>query len=101
MPEDVYRVPVVGGAHCTLEGRDNYIYAALDIRIILYYKANNKTNLILLLILGDNVLDNLYLLNNCRIYGDNGGYAVGCCIYIWLLISILDQTIKVDNKKVI
>jgi hypothetical protein len=74
-------MPVVGGAHYILEGRDNYTYTTLNIKIILYCRANSKTSLILLLVLGESALDNLYLLDSCKIYGDDRGHTVGCCIY--------------------
>jgi hypothetical protein len=82
MLEDAYRMPVIEGAYCILEGRGNYTYAILDIRIILYYGTDNKTNLILLLVLGEGALDNLYLLDNYRIHSDDRGHVIGRCIYI-------------------
>jgi hypothetical protein len=81
---------VIGGAYCILEGRDNYIYIILNIRIILYYGINNKINLILLSILKKNILNNLYLLNNCKIYNNDGNHIIKHYIYVWLLVNILN-----------
>jgi hypothetical protein len=90
MPEDIYYMPIIRGAYYILKRRDNYAYAALDIKIILYYRADGKTSLILLSVLGKNALDSLYLLGSRGIYGDNRGHAIEYYIYTWLLISILD-----------
>jgi hypothetical protein len=73
---------IVGEVYYILKKKNNYIYITLNIRIILYYKIDNKTNLILLLILGESALDSLYSLNNCKIYNNNGGHTIKYYIYI-------------------
>jgi hypothetical protein len=77
MPEDAYRIPIIGGTHYTLEGRNNHTYIILNIKIILYYKTDNKTSLILLSILEENALDSLYLLGSRGIHSNNRGHTIG------------------------
>jgi hypothetical protein len=94
-------MPIVGGAYYILEKRGNHVYTALDIRIISCYEADDKTSLVLLSVLGEGTLDNLYPLGSCRICNNNGGYIIKCYICVWLLVSILGQAVEVGSKKVI
>jgi hypothetical protein len=99
--EDAYHILIVEGVYYILEGKGNYTYTVLNIRIMPYCETNSETNLILLSILGEDALDNLYLLDSYGIYGDDRGYVIKYYIYIWLLVSVLGQAIKVGDKKVI
>jgi hypothetical protein len=94
-------MPIVGGAYYTLEEKSNYIYIALDIRIILYCGANNETSLVLLSILGEGALDSLCPLGSRRICNNDRGHVVRCYICAWLLVSVLGQAVEVGNRKVI